>query len=793
MVKVKTMVEATIMNLNQTVKMEKKILSGIAIVILVVASCSREKFDYQSDSEDRFVTVSASIADAMEDSPISRTVISDETTRSVAWSPGDRISLFYGSGTDGGSMFTSTNEENAAVTNFTGMIGVITGGADVSVNETFFWGLYPYDPEASCDGASIITTLQPNQTAMAGSFAPGTVTSIARSQNLGLAFYNVCSGLRVKVVKEGVVKMTLKSQDGSALAGKARIAFDSSGVPYVQEVLEGSDEITLTAPAGKYLEPGQNYYFMFFPHNFSTSFFTVTFETMTETATYVRKKAMNFARSNIEGFNVELDKALTYTPKTGNIPIEDPAFKTWLTSNGFDNDGDGEISYAEAENAEQIWIGESERFNIQSLQGIEYMPNLTHLFCAGGWYDYVMDDLPEHSYISQARIQAGEQGGPTGTLKKVDVSYNHKLLLLNLAHNEGLGETIKEIDLSNNPELEDLCLSWNGLIIPDISHLSKLRYFESRGNKGQVPDFSHFTNLEYLEVSSPADDHDFDVDVSNSHNLEGLVVSNSSGAITGIDRNLGLKRLSINNNYDFKYSQETITSIHQALPLLTDLEDLVLDDLNLGTIDVSNNTKLSRFSCRNNNLSRLDLSANIDLIQLEIASNNISSIDLTNLTKLEVLYADCNPHLDLDISCNSNLKDIDCSWTEITTLNLSANTALKYLLCRGNHLISLDLSKNIALECIDCRWNDITTLDVSKNTALANATKDGDRIGLFCVQNEDDNGVNKMRTLYVAEGQVIPFVTDNRTERRISSTTSILIAPSDGSGEGYGGGDDNNP
>ena len=787
------MAEAITMNLNRIGKMDKKSFFGLAILLLM-ASCTIDKYDGSICQEDRVVTVKARMADALEESPSTRTVISNEITKTVAWSPGDRISLFYGTGLDGGSMFTSTNEENESITSFTGSIGVITGGADVSVNNTFFWGLYPYDPEASCDGTTIVTTLNPNQTAVAGTFASGTVTSIARSQNLGLAFYNVCSGLRVRVVKDGVVKMTLKSLDGSPLAGKARIGFDDNGVPYVQEVLEGSDEIVLTAPAGTYLEPGQNYYFMFFPHNFSTSFFTVTFETMTESATYERKKAMNFARSNIEGFNVELDKALTYTPKTGSIPIEDPAFKTWLTSNGFDIDGDGEISYAEADGIEQLWIGDSEEHNIESLQGIEYMPNLTHLYCAGQWHDYVMDDLPEHAYISNWRRENNEGGGPTGTLKKVDVSYNHKLVLLNLSHNEGLGETIGEMDLSNNPLLEEVCFSYNGLKFPDISHLSKLKHFETRGVPGDVPDISGFQDLEFLEISDPKNDHDFNVDVRNCPNLVELIVVGSRGVVLGLDQATGLRRLCINANWNDGWQNPANAAVLQEIiPSLTELVELDVCYQRMGSLDVSNNTKLEGLYCRGNNLTQLDLSANSKLKWLHIADNNIASINLAALNDLEVLYIDANPLTGLDISSNTNLLDIDCSGTGLTALDLSANTSLKYVLCKWNNLTSLDLSNNTALECIDCRWNNITTLDVSKNTALASATKDGDRIGLFCVQNEDSNGVDKLQTLYIAEGQVIPFVTENRKEHRISSSTTITVAPPDGGGENYGGGDENNP
>ncbi len=764
----------------------KKALFLFSMLAFTLASCEREVDLAESESVPGKITVKATMADAMRAVSASRTAILDESARSVCWTPRDEMSLFYGTGTGGGNKFVSKNTQNQSVADFEGTIGVVTAGADFPVDKTFFWGLYPYDPDAVCDGTSIVTTLSPNQTAVAGSFETGRVISIARSQNLGLSFYNVCSGLRVKVVKEGVVRMKLKSLDGSPLAGKARIAMDDSGIPYVQEVLDGSDEITLSAPAGKYLEPGQNYYFMFFPHDFTSSFFTITFETMNETATYERKREFKFKRSDINEFSVPIDKSLTYSPKEGDIPIEDPAFKNWLVSNGFDTDGSGAISYAEAEQAEQIWIGQSEIINIQSLQGIEYMPNLTHLFCGGGWYDYVLDDLPEHSYISQARIQAGETGGPTGTLKKVDVTYNPKLVLLNIAHNEGLGETIGEIDLSNNPDLEDVCISFNGLRFPEISHLTKLRRFESRGNKGQVPDFSSFTDLEYLEVSCPADDHDYNVDVSNCRNLEELQIEWTTGTITGITQNANLKRLELNCFFD-RLNTVNAQMLREVIPTLSNLERLRCDDYNLGSIDVSNLTKLRYLSLRNNNLTELNVGANVELRQFELANNSIQSIDLSNLSKLEVLYVDVNPISELDLSHNPNLLDIDCSSTGLTSLDLSSNTKLQAVLCRCNQLTGIDLSHNHELTCIDFRWNNIASLNVSKNTKLSLAVKDGDRTGLFCVQNEDESGVDKLTTLYVAENQVIPFVTENRSERRISSSTTIKVAPGDGGIGDYGG------
>ena len=85
-------------------------------------------------------------------------------------------------------------------------------------------------------------------------------------------------------------------------------------------------------------------------------------------------------RSENESFTVP---ERPFNPKA--IPIEDPCFKAYLVEN-YDSDGDGEISLYEAEQINLIRIV-TNRYNVQSLQGIEYMPNLIHIDCPGDWYD----------------------------------------------------------------------------------------------------------------------------------------------------------------------------------------------------------------------------------------------------------------------------------------------------------------------------------------------------------------------------------------------------------------------
>ena len=124
----------------------KKYAIFLLSALSVVAGCTMEeglvKEEQNNQSNGKEITIQAT----REDSPDTRTVL--ESDGSVWWTPGDAISLFYGSGTDGGSKFTSNATEISKITNFTGVITAITGGGEISVDKTYFWGVYPYSDDA---------------------------------------------------------------------------------------------------------------------------------------------------------------------------------------------------------------------------------------------------------------------------------------------------------------------------------------------------------------------------------------------------------------------------------------------------------------------------------------------------------------------------------------------------------------------------------------------------------------------------------------------------------------------
>ena len=93
--------------------------------------------------------------EATHEIPIIGTKTVRDDNAKIYWTPGDAISLFYDSGINGGSKFVAQNEEVALKTTFSGYISAVTGGSDMAEDDCFFWGLYPYDKLASCDGQTV--------------------------------------------------------------------------------------------------------------------------------------------------------------------------------------------------------------------------------------------------------------------------------------------------------------------------------------------------------------------------------------------------------------------------------------------------------------------------------------------------------------------------------------------------------------------------------------------------------------------------------------------------------------
>ena len=119
-----------------------------------------------------------------------------------------------------------------------------------------------------------------------------------------------------------------------------------------------------------------------------------------------------------------------------------------------------------------------------------------------------------------------------------------------------------------------------------------------------------------------------------------------------------------------------------------------------------------------NNLTSLDVSSNIELIELNCHDNQLTKLDLYNNTKLRLLGCTDNQLTELDLRANTAIKYLWCSGNQLTELDLSANILLISLGCSNNQLTKLDLRNNTAIILILCSNNQLTELDIKANTAL---------------------------------------------------------------------------
>ena len=215
---------------------------------------------------------------------------------------------------------------------------------------------------------------------------------------------------------------------------------------------------------------------------------------------------------------------------------------------------------------------------------------------------------------------------------------------------------------------------------------------------GHISDAENITSADMEKIAAITE-----LDVSGTYGNRGTLTS-----LQGIEYFESLTELVC------YYNQLTSLDV-SANMALTELECY---DNQLTSLDVSGCTALTMLVCFSNQLTTLDVSANTALTMLVCDSNQLTSLDVSANTALTVLDCSSNSLTSLDVSANTALTELWCGYNQLTSLDVSANTALTTLWCYYNQLESLDVSANTALMVLECDDNQLTSLDVSANTAL---------------------------------------------------------------------------
>lgn len=201
-----------------------------------------------------------SIYATREDTKLTKTEL--QADNSIVWTDGDAISLFVGSGEDGGYKLTSSHTGKTSEAIFKG------NNIPNEVSGTY-WAVYPYNENNTCDGYSITTKLPSKQIAKAGSFADSLFISVAKSESNVMTFYNVCGGIKFTVANDGIYEVVLINNDGGDLYGTLDISFDKNGRPVVRSIKYGKPSIRVVAPDGGPFAVGESYYAVIPPVEFS--------------------------------------------------------------------------------------------------------------------------------------------------------------------------------------------------------------------------------------------------------------------------------------------------------------------------------------------------------------------------------------------------------------------------------------------------------------------------------------------------------------------------------------------
>lgn len=415
------------------------------------------------------------------------------------------------------------------------------------------------------------------------------------------------------------------------------------------------------------------------------------------------------------------EELIRYQP----IQFEDDNFKAWLIQQGYDRDGDGEISYAEGERVTEI-VNDGNN-SVTSLKGIEYFPNLNRLRWTGSYYW-------GYGRTSEGQITAVDVSGNSklvelvldnNQLTALDVSQNSRLTRLSFVGNKvtasgfkGIGSLkdlhceynpMGQLDLSGFTSLEELHCDECGLSSLNVSACQKLRVIYASNNQLTSLGISSLGDLLILNVG---DNQLTTLDISACPLLTDLNIESNAGITT-----LDLRNSPILSHLSFGYTG--ITSID--LSPCPNLSYIWCWGCNLSSLDVSTLSKLCDLFCGDCHLTSLDVSNNTELTALACSYNELGSVTglsgCSQLIRLEINQAGLH---ELDLRSFPNLEELYCSENDFSAagLDLYANSKLRALYCADCYLPALDVSANLKLESLSCYSNQLTVLDVYANSNL---------------------------------------------------------------------------
>jgi hypothetical protein len=217
-----------------------------------------------------------------------------------------------------------------------------------------------------------------------------------------------------------------------------------------------------------------------------------------------------------------------------------------------------------------------------------------------------------------------------------------------------------------------------------------------------------------------------------SLNIQNINISD----FTGIEDFLALQNLTI------RYAQLQTNGIDLSNNL--QLKSLTITDSYLTNLDLSQNISLESLDLyagsgfQDNNIPILDLSNNVNLVDVHCGYSGIQSLILPNSNSLTDLYCYNNYINSLNLASVPNLQILNAENNYLISLGTTVHNSLSTLNLKNNKFTGLNLKDFNALQSIDCSNNLLECLSLKNGiNNQFTSVKTNNNFNLLCIEVDD--------------------------------------------------------
>ena len=233
----------------------------------------------------------------------------------------------------------------------------------------------------------------------------------------------------------------------------------------------------------------------------------------------------------------------------------------------------------------------------------------------------------------------------------------------------------------------------------------------------------HFVNLRSLNCSNNTIK---EINLSQKNRLTTLNCHNNPIEILNVDNCTSLTALSIINATTNSISSKkvNIDGYNGADTFDFSAKGTYFTDFSFVNSDVIKTLKVAGDFTKSLNIYNVpnvtELAVGqINVEVMDLHNLNLSSLDLTNNTNLKELYLQNNKLTSLNLSKNTKLTKLNLSDNKLQSINIRNNTLLTEFICSNNSSVStLNIDNNLYLQILEAEGLSISTIDMSQQSSL---------------------------------------------------------------------------